>query len=181
MATSVATFADLLRSAVSDPGVLSAAYRQFHTYSISNQLLAWSQCLGRGIQPGPLATYPRWRELGRQVRRGEKAITLCMPVTVKHARETDGDEDSRDHTHHRDAKEADERERELRPAKVIQPADAGDVHETERGSDDDRGEGGGGQIPDHAGERNQHQDDRPGSHKPCHLGLRAGFCGHRCP
>jgi len=93
MAPSVVSFADLLRSAVSDPGVLSAAYRQFHSYSLGNQLLAWSQCLARGIQPGgPLATYPRWRELGRQVRRGEKAITLCMPATVKPARETESDD-----------------------------------------------------------------------------------------
>ena len=83
MAPSVASFADLLRSAVSDPGILSTAYRQFHAYSLGNQLLAWSQCLARGIQPGPMATYPRWRELGRQVRKGEKAITLCMPVTIK--------------------------------------------------------------------------------------------------
>jgi antirestriction protein ArdC len=93
MTATLATFADLLRSAVSDPGVLSAAYRQFHNYSLGNQLLAWSQCLSRGMQPGPLATYPRWRELGRQVRRGEKAITLCMPVTVKHAHETENGDD----------------------------------------------------------------------------------------
>jgi antirestriction protein ArdC len=73
----------LLRSAVKDPGVISAAYRQFHSYSLGNQLLAWSQCMDRGIQPGPIATYQRWRELGRYVRRGEKALTLCRPVTVK--------------------------------------------------------------------------------------------------
>jgi len=51
-------FADLLRSAVTEPGILSSAYREFHNYSIGNQLLAWSQCLGRGIQPGPMATFP---------------------------------------------------------------------------------------------------------------------------
>jgi hypothetical protein len=93
MAPSIASFADLLQSAVTDPGILSAAYRQFHTYSIGNQLLAWSQCLGRGIQPGPMATYPRWKELGRHVRKGEKAITLCMPVTIKRASQTDETED----------------------------------------------------------------------------------------
>jgi antirestriction protein ArdC len=87
-------FADLLRSAVSDPGVISGAYRQFHNYSLGNQLLAWGQCLERGIVPGPLATFPRWKELGRFVRKGEKAITLCMPVTVKRA--IDGDDGSTD-------------------------------------------------------------------------------------
>ncbi len=80
---SVSSFADLLGSAVMEPGILSAAYRQFHQYSVGNQLLAWVQCLERGIQPGPMATYPRWKELGRYVRKGEKAITLCMPVTAK--------------------------------------------------------------------------------------------------
>src|SRR4051812_4528475 len=84
-AAAPATFADLLQSAVNEPGTLSAAYRAFHNYSFGNQLLALSQCAARGIQPGPMATFPRWRELGRHVRRGEKAITLCRPVTVKRA------------------------------------------------------------------------------------------------
>ena len=80
-------FADLLQSAVNDPGTLSQAYRQFHHYSIGNQLLAMCQCHERGIAPGPMATYPKWKELGRHVRKGEKALTLCLPVTVK--RKTD--------------------------------------------------------------------------------------------
>src|SRR5207237_3144420 len=78
-----ATFAALLVSAVRDPGLLSKAYSAFHDYSLGNQLLAWSQCLARGIQPGPMATFQRWRELGRHVRRGERALVLCRPVTVK--------------------------------------------------------------------------------------------------
>ncbi len=89
----VASFAELLASAVTEPGTISAAYRQFHLYSIGNQLLAWSQCVGRGIQPGPMATYPKWRELGRHVRKGEKAIILWQPVKVKRAVETDDDSD----------------------------------------------------------------------------------------
>ncbi len=89
MAPSVASSADLLHSAVSDPGILSAAYRQFHNYSLGNQLLAWGQCLARNIEPGPIATFPKWKELGRCVRKGEKAITLCQPVTTKRAADTD--------------------------------------------------------------------------------------------
>jgi antirestriction protein ArdC len=93
MAPSI-SFADLLRSAVTDPGIISSAYRQFYSYSLGNQLLAWAQCIERGISPGPLATFPRWKELGRHVRKGEKAITLCMPVTVKRATEApDGSTD----------------------------------------------------------------------------------------
>jgi len=89
-----AAFADLLARAVSEPGVISEAYRQFHHYSIGNQLLAWSQCLERGIPPGPMATFPRWKELGRYVRKGEKAITLCQPVTVKRPADADSTGDT---------------------------------------------------------------------------------------
>jgi antirestriction protein ArdC len=89
MTASTYTFTDLLRSAVSDPGIISSAYRQFHNYSIGNQLLAWSQCVERGITPGPIATFQRWKELGRYVRKGQKALTLCRPITVKGSASTD--------------------------------------------------------------------------------------------
>jgi hypothetical protein len=45
--------------------------------------MALFQCFERGIQPGPLATFPKWKELGRYVKKGSKAITLCMPLTCK--------------------------------------------------------------------------------------------------
>jgi antirestriction protein ArdC len=76
-------WSDLLHRAVTEPGVVSKAFSRFHQYSLGNQLLALVQCEGRGIEPGPIATYPRWKELGRYVRRGEKALTLCMPISVK--------------------------------------------------------------------------------------------------
>ena len=41
------------------------------------------QCHTRGLEPGPMATYPKWKELSRHVRKGEKALTLCMPITIK--------------------------------------------------------------------------------------------------
>lgn len=84
-----ATFANLLEQAVNEPGLLSTAYRAFHSYSIGNQLLAWSQCMARKIQPGPLATFPKWKGLGRYVRKGEKALTLCQPVTCKRTKQAD--------------------------------------------------------------------------------------------
>src|SRR5688572_977596 len=90
-----ATFAQLLEQAVEEPGRISSAYTAFHHYSLGNQLLAWAQCTTRGIQPGPIATFPRWKELGRYVRKGEKAITLCRPVTVKRsATNDDGTEET---------------------------------------------------------------------------------------
>ncbi len=81
--TDVPDFAALLEQATTEPGKLSAAYTAFHGYSFRNMLLAMFQCEARGIPLGPIATYPRWRELGRQVRKGEKAIELCQPVTCK--------------------------------------------------------------------------------------------------
>ena len=91
------TFAELLRSAVDEPGTISTAYQQFHNYSLGNQLLAMFQCHQRGLKPGPMATFPRWIELGRHVRKGEKALTLCMPITLKRRQDTnDADTDSAD-------------------------------------------------------------------------------------
>ena len=89
-------FTALLQDAINQPGTLSQAYQQFHTYSLGNQLLAMFQCHGRGLKPGPMATFPRWKELGRHVRKGEKALTLCMPITIKRNAETtdDGTEES---------------------------------------------------------------------------------------
>jgi antirestriction protein ArdC len=78
-----ATFAALLHQAVNEPGILSKAYSAFHGYSIGNQLLALVQCAQRGIMPGPIATFPGWKEKGRWVRKGERALVLCMPVTWK--------------------------------------------------------------------------------------------------
>ena len=74
---------ELLVKAVNTPGVISDAYRQFWHYSTSNQLLALFQCMQRGIELGPIHTFVGWRDLGRSVKKGQKALTLCMPVTVK--------------------------------------------------------------------------------------------------
>jgi hypothetical protein len=47
-----------------------------------------------GISPGPIATYPGWQAKGRQVKKGEKALKLCMPVTGKRKAETEDEEDA---------------------------------------------------------------------------------------
>ena len=77
------TWAELLHSAVHTPGKLLAAYTAFHNYSFGNALLALTQCRRRNLEPGPLNTYRGWLELKRQVRKGEKGITLCMPMQYK--------------------------------------------------------------------------------------------------
>ena len=76
-------FAALLDTATTNPGTISAAYSAFHNYSLGNQILALMQCHARGIPLGPLASFNRWRDLGRWVRKGEKAIELCMPISCK--------------------------------------------------------------------------------------------------
>jgi len=75
-------WASLLNDAVNKPGILSSAYSTFHNYSIGNQMLAWSQLSGRGLDLSPIATYKTWQSLGRQVKKGEKALALVMPVTI---------------------------------------------------------------------------------------------------
>jgi hypothetical protein len=82
-ASDVPDWTQLLLNALDTPGVLSKAYQQFWRYSIGNQILAMFECMRRGLQPGPINTFKGWYDLGRHVRRGEKALTLCMPVTVK--------------------------------------------------------------------------------------------------
>jgi antirestriction protein ArdC len=76
----------LLLEAVNRPGRVMAAYTAFHNYSMGNALLALSQCLERNLAPGPLNTYKGWQELGRFVKKGEQALTLCMPVKRKRER-----------------------------------------------------------------------------------------------
>jgi antirestriction protein ArdC len=73
----------LLVESVNKPGLILEAYSAFRNYSLGNQLLALVQCHIRGIQPGPINTFPKWQALGRHVKRGERALILCMPITRK--------------------------------------------------------------------------------------------------
>jgi hypothetical protein len=82
----------LLVEAVNKPGLIMEAYSAFHHYSIGNQILALVQCQMRGLQPGPINTFPKWKELGRIVKRGERALILCMPFTRK-SRDEEGNGD----------------------------------------------------------------------------------------
>jgi hypothetical protein len=88
----------LLVEAVNKPGLIMKAYSNFHSYSLGNQLLALVQCQMRGLQPGPINTFPKWRELGRHVKRGERALMLCMPITCKQRDETTDEGADGEHT-----------------------------------------------------------------------------------
>jgi hypothetical protein len=91
-ATDLPKWSALLIEAVTKPGLIMKAYSAFHTFSVGNQLLALVQCQLRGLQPGPLNTFPKWKDLGRFVKRGERALTLCMPITCKR-RDEESDEE----------------------------------------------------------------------------------------
>jgi hypothetical protein len=43
-ASAPTTLAPLLKTAVIEPGMVSAAYSAFHNHSIGSRLLAWSTC-----------------------------------------------------------------------------------------------------------------------------------------
>lgn len=86
-------WAELLKRAVHEPGKLLAAYSAFHDYSIGNQLAAMFQCMEREIDPGPIGTFNFWKNKGRYVKAGQKAMFLCQPFIVedkKYAEENPG-------------------------------------------------------------------------------------------
>jgi len=82
----------LLETALDTPGVINAAFRAFHSYSMGNILLAWAQLSERKLPLGPIATYNGWAAKGRQVRKGEKSIVLCQPASFRKTDEETGEE-----------------------------------------------------------------------------------------
>jgi hypothetical protein len=90
-------FAELLQAAVTEPGIVSEAYSAFHSYSIGNQIAALIQCRMRGVPVGPLATFPGWKGRGRHVKRGERALVLCQPVTMKRTERDQASGEEREH------------------------------------------------------------------------------------
>jgi antirestriction protein ArdC len=89
-------WSELLHRAVTEPGIVSTAFTRFHGYSFGNQLLALIQCRSRNIEPGPIATFPKWKELGRYVKKGQKALVLCQPITGKRTGEKHNNETGQD-------------------------------------------------------------------------------------
>ena len=49
----------LLVEAVNKPGTIMKAYSAFWNYSVGNQILTLIQYQLRGIQPGPINTFPK--------------------------------------------------------------------------------------------------------------------------
>ena len=59
--TDIPKWSALLVEAVNKPGLIMDAYSAFWNYSVGNQILALVQCQLRGIQPGPINTFPKWQ------------------------------------------------------------------------------------------------------------------------
>jgi hypothetical protein len=68
----------LMNEALTAPGNLGNTYSRFHEYSLTNELLFLIQGLRE-----PVASYSRWKALGRQVRAGSRAKEVIVPVLVK--------------------------------------------------------------------------------------------------
>ena len=77
MAESKVDWQKLLDEALTAPGNLTGVYDRFHNYSLTNMLLFWAQ----GIHE-PVASYARWKSLGRHVLRGSRAKEVIVPVLV---------------------------------------------------------------------------------------------------
>jgi antirestriction protein ArdC len=70
-------WAATLTEALEAPGALGNTYTRYYQYSFLNQIRLMMQ----GVHE-PVATYNRWVELGRQVRKGSKAKVVLAPVMV---------------------------------------------------------------------------------------------------
>jgi len=68
----------LLEEALTAPGNLTGVYDRFHDYSITNMLLSLMQ----GIRE-PVASFSRWKSLGRHVVQGARAKEVIVPLLVK--------------------------------------------------------------------------------------------------
>lgn len=73
----------ILEESLARPGRIAEAFSAFHSYSFCNQMLVMLQCHGRGLKIGPIATFKGWLEKGRCVRKGEKALGMWRPITVR--------------------------------------------------------------------------------------------------
>lgn len=72
----------LLVEALTSPGRLAECYTVFHEYSLGNRILAAIQLAMRGLPLAPIGSFGKWKALGRSVKKGEKAISLIMPLTL---------------------------------------------------------------------------------------------------
>ena len=90
------SFKEYLSEIYDKPSKLHEAYRLFRNYSPRNRILAESQLLFLE----PINTYKGWQDLGRQVKKGSRGISLFLPVVSKKKKDNEEGEgeDSRNPT-----------------------------------------------------------------------------------
>lgn len=78
----------LMEVALNQEGSIGSQYQRFYNYSTLNMLFL----LAQGCPLEPIANYQRWKDMGRQVKRGSKAYSIIRPITVKREDEATGEE-----------------------------------------------------------------------------------------
>jgi antirestriction protein ArdC len=73
-------YQELLDEALTAPGRMGDTYSRFYSYSFLNTLLLMQQ----GVSE-PVNTYKRWGAMDRQVKRGSRAKSILIPMTIKKA------------------------------------------------------------------------------------------------
>lgn len=58
-----------VEQALTEPGLIHAAYGAFHDFSFGNQMLAMMQL----EKPEPIASFNNWKERGRHVKKAPRA------------------------------------------------------------------------------------------------------------
>jgi hypothetical protein len=71
------------------------ARETLHAYSASNCMLIAMQCHQRGIVPEHIAGFHVWIKLGRAVRKGDQALRILAPITVKQPQQDSEDGEER--------------------------------------------------------------------------------------
>lgn len=61
---------------------------KFHNYSVNNSMLIAAQC----PSATQVASYDKWQQLGRQVRKGEKGIGIFAPIIARHKVDIENDD-----------------------------------------------------------------------------------------
>lgn len=71
-------WSQILEKALTTPGSIGKQYSRFYRYSLGNTVWLMFQ-----MEPEPVATYERWKAMGRQVKLGSKAKYILRPIMVK--------------------------------------------------------------------------------------------------
>lgn len=72
-------YKDYLKEIYNEPAKIHKSYSMFHNYSYNNQILAMTQLL----EIEPINSFNGWKKLGRNVKKGSKAISLYLPIVKK--------------------------------------------------------------------------------------------------